>query len=271
MTVRAGRRSLLVIGAVSVLSISSAPSATSASSSASVSIWYRGQPTGTPRADELAVIRALGFSGVTWPAELERGRPALEALAATAGLQVTTADASLPLRPGVSFDKPRLDLRITAANRDAVAAIVWRAVAHGTRTVAFDAGSPAGHGLERPDGSLHSWVRSALDVARQFAANDRLFASLQPGPGVTLTPAALAGVDITMLDAGRAWLVIATNSSPAERRGRARLPSGVPYAIWVEMLDGSTLAMVGEPAGPLWPFTLPPRSARLYLTDKKQK
>ena len=32
-----------------------------------VAVWYRGAPAGTPRQDDLAVIRALGFNGVVWP------------------------------------------------------------------------------------------------------------------------------------------------------------------------------------------------------------
>ena len=44
-----------------------------ASESPSVSVWYRGDPAGTPRQDDLAVIRALGFPRVTWPAQHAAG------------------------------------------------------------------------------------------------------------------------------------------------------------------------------------------------------
>jgi hypothetical protein len=39
----------------------------------------------------------------------------------------------------------------------------------------------------------------------------------------------------------------------------------------MDLLDGSTLAMIGEPAGPLWKLSMPPHSARLYTIDKKLK
>ena len=60
-----------------------------------VSIWYRGTPAGNPRADDLSVIRALGFGGVTWPADQTKGlvrsrigapTPSLDA---TVGYQIT--------------------------------------------------------------------------------------------------------------------------------------------------------------------------------------
>jgi hypothetical protein len=58
-----------------------------------VTVWYRGTPAGTPRQEELAVIRALGFGGVTWPASQTQSVEALKKMAADVGLQVTLADA----------------------------------------------------------------------------------------------------------------------------------------------------------------------------------
>src|SRR6188508_169289 len=82
-----------------------------------VGVWYRGTPAGTPKQEELAVIRALGFAAVTWPASQKTGLEAFKAMAAAAGLQVTIAAQPKPVTPA-SLLKPseRLDLIITPQN-----------------------------------------------------------------------------------------------------------------------------------------------------------
>ncbi len=50
-----------------------------------------------------------------------------------------------------------------------------------------------------------------------------------------------------------------------------RLPAGAPYAIWLNLLDATTLAMNGEAAGPRWNLRLEPGAARVYIIDKVMK
>ena len=237
-----------------------------------VGVWYRGTPAGTPKQEELAVIRALGFGAVTWPASQKAGLETLTAMAAAVGLQVTVAAPPKPVTPG-SLLKPsdRLDLIVTPQNADAMTALTWRAIARGARTIMFDSGAPQGAGLENPDRSLKPWVRKAIDVARQFGANTRLIRSLRPGPGVIVTPDLSPALDVVMVDADRGWMLVATNTSPDPVTASVRLPAGTAYAIWVDLLDGTTLAMNGEAAGPRWTLKMAPQTARVYVIDKIMK
>jgi len=239
-----------------------------------VSVWYRGTPAGTPLATELAVIRALGFGGVVWPAP-PAGQPSanpIVALAEAAGLTLTRAAAPQPATPQSVLEPPaRVDLIASGPDVGALTALAWRAVAHGARSLAFDGGGEHGAGLENPDRSLKPWARAAIDVARQFSANPRLIASLAPGPGLITTPDLAPALDVVMLDAGRAWAVIATNTSNAQVTATVRLPAGTPYAIWLDVLDGSTLAMNGEAAGPRWNLKLAAHAAHVYVIDKVMK
>jgi len=165
-----------------------------------------------------------------------------------------------------------------------LAPLAWRAVAHGARAIAFDAGSLQGAGLNASDGSLKPWVRDAIGVARQLTANSRLVDVLTPGPGVIVAPGAGAdpgpatgvpgvtqALDVVLLDGDRSWVLVATNLSNAPVRATVRLPAGAPYAIWVSWLDGSTLAMAGEPAGPRWTLQMDASGVRVYLIDKATK
>ena len=52
------------------------------------SLWYRGTPPGTPRADDLAAIRAIGFTSVTWPQAYTEGAAELRRLTEIVGLAV---------------------------------------------------------------------------------------------------------------------------------------------------------------------------------------
>lgn len=238
-----------------------------------IGVWYRGTPAGTPRQEELSVIRALGFNGVTWPASQTSGVAALRQMAAIAGLQVTVAVPPKGATPASALlPAPRLDLIVTPQNADAVTAIAWRAIAHGARTLMFDSGSPTGAGLENPDRSLKPWVRAAIGVARQFEANSRLILALGTGPGVVLTPDRKPDLDVVLLDADRSWALIISNTSAAPVETVLRLPPGTPYAIWFDMLDATTLAMNGsEAAGPKWTLRTAPYTARVYVIDKVRK
>jgi hypothetical protein len=240
-----------------------------------VSVWYRGTPAGTPVAAELAVIRALGFGGVVWPAapvqRPEASNP-MVALADAAGLTLLRAVAPQAATPQSALTPPaRVDLIASGQNAAAITALAWRAVAHGARSLAFDGAAEQGAGLENPDRSLKPWARAAIDVARQFSANPRLIGSFAPGPGLITTPDLAPALDVVMLDAGRAWAVIATNTSNAVVTATVRLPAGAPYAIWLDVLDGSTLAMNGESAGPRWDLKLAAHAAHVYVIDKVTK
>ena len=237
-----------------------------------VSIWYRGTPAGTPRADDLAVIRALGFGGVTWPADLRAGLETFKTLAAAAGLEASVVAQAAPFAPDAAIPPgDRFDLRLTAANTEAISPIAWRAVSRGTRVIGFDAGAATGSGLEEADRSLKVWARRARDISRQLTTNRRLFATLKPAPGVVVAPDRSPALEVVLLDADRSWLCFATNVSGRTVTADVRFPAGVPYAIWMDLLDGTTLAMLSEPAGPLWSLSLPPFTAKLYTIDKKLK
>ena len=237
-----------------------------------VSIWYRGTPAGTPRQEELAVIRALGFTGVTWPASQKSALEGLKAMAASTGLQVSVADSPKPATAeSVLTRRDRVDLVVTPQNVATLTPLAWRAIAHGARVIGFDSGAATGAGLENADRSLRSWVPAARGVARQFTANDRLIKALRPGPGVIMTPESVPGLDVVMLDADRSWVVIATNTSSTPVAASVRLPAGTPYALWTDLLDNSSLAMAGETAGPRWNLKMDAHSTRVYLMDKKQK
>ena len=191
-----------------------------------------------------------------------------------------------PLDAAAALTPPaHVDIIVTPENAGIIAPLAWRAVAHGARAIAFDAGSPQGAGLNEQDGSLKPWVRDAIGVARQLTANARLVEVLAPGPGVIVartggrrqarsrprdgTPR--RALDVVLLDGERSWVLVATNLSNAPVQATVRLPAGAPYAIWVSWIDGSTLAMAGELAGPRWTLQMDANSVRVYLIDKATK
>jgi len=245
-----------------------APSA-SISGEPVVSVWYRGNPAGTPRQSDLGAIRALGFNGVTWPKSASRTESELRRLADLVGLTAevvdapATATAESTLKPG-----RRVDVLVSTAGAGHIPALAWRAVAHGARTVAFDSGDRAGAGLDEKDGSLKPWARAAIAIARQLTGNSRLVRILKPGPGVLLTPPHPPALDVVLLDGEKTWVVVATNTSEETQTTSARLPAGAPYAMWISWVDGGTLAMADEPPGPRWNFQIAPGAARVYLIDK---
>jgi len=231
-----------------------------------LSVWYRGNPAGTPRQGDLGVIRALGFNGVTWPASNARTAE-LQKMAAIVGLKVILADRPVPAT-GDSVLTPgeRIDIVVTADNLFMLQALTWRAVAHGARTISFDAGALAGAGLEESNGELKPWARQAIALTRQLTGNSRLVDVLTPGPGVvaSITP----GLDVVLLDGVRTWVIVATNTSRESITSTVRLPSGAPYAMWTNWIDGGALAMVDEPQGPRWNLKITDGTARVYLIDK---
>jgi len=237
-----------------------------------VTIWYRGTPAGTPKQEDLNVIRALGFVAISWPASQTKSVDALKKMAATAGLQVMVSDPPKPATAeSVLAGAERVDFVVTPQNSPALTALAWRAIAHGSRVIGFDAGVTNGAGLENFDRSLRPWVPAARTISRHFGANNRLIQVLRPGPGVLISPDAVPGLDVAMLDADRSWVLVATNTSSAPVAATVRLPAGAPYALWADLLDTSTLAMAGEAAGPRWNLKMDANGAHVYIIDKKMK
>ena len=238
-----------------------------------VSVWYRGNPAGTPRQSDLGAIRALGFTGVTWPRTSASGVDELIRLAGLVGLKVVIADGPPAPIDGRAALRPanRVDIAVASATPGMISALAWRAVAHGGRVIAFDGGTRTGAGLEEPNGALKPWARAAISVSRQLTANANLANAMKPGPGLIFTPAPPPGLDVVLLDADRSWVIVATNTSGSPVSSRVRLPAGTPYALWVSWLEGSPLAMISEPAGPRWMLAMEPRSARVYIIDKRMK
>ena len=117
---------IAVLAACSVLS--------EARSETVVSVWYRGTPAGTPNQDDLAMLRAMGFRAVTWPASQAAGVAELRRQAAIVSLGVEvraplpSVTAASALVPG-----PQIDVRIPSLPLALMPATVWRAVAHGAR------------------------------------------------------------------------------------------------------------------------------------------
>jgi len=236
-----------------------------------VAVWYRGNPVGVPQQSDLGAIRALGFNAVVWPAVHEVGLAQLYSLAARVGLKVISADKPRPITGSSALKPPaRVDIAVTSATGPTILALAWRAVAHGGRVIAFDGGMPAGAGLEETDRSLKPWVRTAINIARALTANANLAGMMRSGPRVSVTPKP-AGLDVAMLDADRAWVIVATNTSSNPIKAEARLPKGTPYALWVSWLEGPPLAMVSESSGPRWVLSLEPYGAQVYIIDKKMK
>ena len=238
-----------------------------------VAVWYRGNPAGTPRQSDLGAIRALGFTGVTWPRSSAAGLDELTRLAGLVGLKVLIADnPSAPIDGRSALRPPaRVDIAVASATPGMISALAWRAVAHGARVIAFDAGVRTGAGLEEPNRALKPWARAAIGVSRQLSANANLVNALKPGPGLIFTPTPPPSLDIVLLDGDRSWVIVATNTSASPIASRVRLPAGTPYALWVSWLEGSPLAMISEPAGPRWMLRMEPRSAQVYIIDKVMK
>jgi hypothetical protein len=229
-----------------------------------VAVWYRGTPAGTPTLDDLAAIKAAGFGAITWPSGDAGSVAVASRLAETVGLAVVIQPdvrAVSPFEGRVNVDVPR----IRAA---AIPAIVWRAVANGVRTVSFDPGQAQGTGLDRPDGRRHDWVAPAVAIARQLSANAVLIGGLRhvtPAAFVSSRPSSL---EVELFEGSRAWVIIATNTGRARVRAEVSLPRGVPYAIWVSLLDASTIAMLDRPAGARWKFEIGAGVAAVYVIDK---
>ena len=66
-------------------------------------------------------------------------------------------------------------------------------------------------------------------------------------------------------------MLIATNTGQSRAEAEVALPPGVPYAIWVSLVDASTIAMRDRPAGARWRFEIDAGAAAVYVIDKTLK
>ncbi|HET9372351.1 MAG TPA: hypothetical protein VFO19_18945, partial [Vicinamibacterales bacterium] len=179
-----------------------------------VAVWYRGAPAGVPRLDDLAALRAFGFTTVSWPIELKKGEPDLRRFAGIVGLAVDVRDPAPPLTAERALSPTgRVDLHVDTVSAADVPALVWRAVAHGARIIAFDPGAGSEAGWTTATGEPAPWVASAREIARQFTFNESLIETLRPGPRVVLPSGAPSGLDVVLLAGDRSWVMIATNTS----------------------------------------------------------
>ena len=237
-----------------------------------VSIWYRGSPAGVPKLDDLAAISAIGFRAVTWPAGQASGVTELHRMANELGLTLLIRmSAGAPRNDGTQPPTERLDVPVSAEGADGLAARVWRAVAQGAREISFDPGQKEGTGLVMGNGQTPAWVAPAVAFSRQLFPNVRLVDRLRPGPPVVLEPPGPPGLEVVLLDADQSWVIVATNSSRERRNAVARLPAGVPYALWVSWIDGSTIGMLSQPSGPRWSFEIDGGAALVYIIGKVQR
>lgn len=220
-----------------------------------VTIAYPGSPRGVPKLDDLAAFRAMGFKAITWTGGGSGGAE-LGKLAASVDLAVVD----------------RADVTIKAAGAaDGIEALAWRALVRGARVLRIDPGQPQGTGFTRANGDPQPWVRPAVALTNQVVANPALIEILRRGPGVAIVPPVPKGLEITLLDGGRAWVLVATSTAKAEVHAVAKLPPGVPYALWVSLIDGSMLSMLREDSGPRWTLAIAPGDAKVYVIDKIRK
>lgn len=236
-----------------------------------VSVWYRGTPPGVPHEDDLAAIRAQGFTGITWPASQLAGLSELQRLARGVGLRVAIHAAPVHLTAPDAVRPPaHVDIVVSRLGAAEIPALVWRAVAHGARDIAFDPGSSpgGGSGLTDTSGRPLAWVAPAAAIARQLTFNGRLFGTVTGGPPVTLAAPVPAGVDVVLLEAPRAWVLVSTNTSNTRVTAIAELPKAVAPALWTSLLDGSGMSMLSRPVGPRWTFELGAGEAGIWTIEK---
>ena len=235
------------------------------------SVWYRGLPVGVPRQVDLEAIRDNGFTAVTWPLQHVNGAEQLQRMAAALGLTVVVRSESVPLTFGNATNGDlRADLLVSRTPRADWPALMWRAVAHGSRTISFDAGLAEGTGLWDENGP-RDWVSVAAALGRQFTSSAGLWRSATRGPVVVVDPADTR-LDLSLLDNGRSWIIIVTNASstPGEVIDTyATFPKDVPAAEWLNLFDGTMMSMLYRPAGSRWHVRLGPGEAKVFVIDKR--
>jgi hypothetical protein len=225
-------------------------------------VLYRGDPAGTPRADDLATIKASGFDAVAWPSAYASRRDLTASLAAKVDLQFVVDPSPGAVPAGIV----RLDVSRRPRHVEADA---WRAYQRGVRVVIFDPGSGPGVKLTDKNGGIQQWVEPARAFARQLTVNRLLFDRARPGTATLLSTGG-ADVKVSLFHTDRAWMLIATNTSVRAGRLVARLPKAVPIALWTNMLDGSSMSMPRRADGPTWTAAIGPGKALVYLIDRAE-
>jgi hypothetical protein len=263
------RRSSFLTVLVVLASIAAcAPAAPIGPAQPSVGMWYRGR-AGVPKLDDLAVMKAVDFSSVTWPAGDTAGLTALKKLAATIGLSVIPRDSVARLTPAVALSPGQyVDVLVPQTPPALITPLVWRAVAHGARVVSFDPGLTAGSGLNDINGAPPVWLPAAKAIARTLSFNAQLIEDFRPGPTLRVDDPKPADFDVVFLDVGKSWAVIATSLAQTPIRAVVHFPKDVPYALWVSMLDGSNMSMLSQPEGPVWTVNLPPNGTEFCVIEK---
>jgi hypothetical protein len=210
----------------------------------------------------------LGFSAVTWPAS----KPAVSTgviaeRAAAAGLPVILREMAAPLTPRMSREfGAHVDIQPSRVPAVALSALIWRVIAHGARVVSFDPGNDVPLAdLERRH---PAWLEAVAAVARQLQANGALIGAARAGPPLRVEPLPL-DLDVVLLDVGRTWMVVATSTSPRRLQAVVRFPAEMPYAMWLNLLDGTSLAMLELADGPAWTVDLAPGGVAIYIIDKR--
>ncbi len=237
-----------------------------------VSVWYRGSPTGQPREDDLAVIHALGFGSVTWPATSSGGVADLRRMAETVGVGIQIRPEPLLLNPASAMHpRPVMDLSAKEVAVEDIPAIVWRAVAHGARVICFDPGPAEGTGLQNAAGRTAPWLQAAKTIARQLSFNAKLFGDIRAAAPVSVLGPAAPALDVVLMQDERSYVLFATNATRSRVKAIAKLPPAVPAAMWVNLLDGSQMSMLSQPNGPRWDLDLEAGSARVYVISKVEK
>jgi hypothetical protein len=225
-----------------------------------------------PNQNDLATLRALGFTAVTWPAAQTAGVEELRRQAAVVSLAVDVRAPKPPLTIAAALEPAlQVDVHVPSLPPPLLAATVWRAIAHGARTIAFDAGAPAGAGVDDVNGQTPAWIAPARTIARQVSANVRLFDQIAGGTPVKWQSVSgpSGALDAVMFQTMRDWVIVATNTSTSRVEGQATLPAVLPYAPWGSLLDGQVMAMRQNAGGPVWQLVLEPGGTRIYVTTKK--
>lgn len=235
-----------------------------------MSVWYRGTPAGVPRQDDVALLRSLGFTAVSWPAQHEAALPALRRLAQPLGVRVLVeADRPDQLAAAVEYEGNRVRFRVDRVSTARLAALAWSALARGAAVFSFDAGAAEGHGVADAAGVERPWVRPAVAFAGQVGANALLFESMTAAPAAVLETRADPEVTVALFAAPRVWVLILANTATSVRTVSARLAANVPYAIWTSLIDASTMSMLSERTGPQVVLELRPGQAAVYFADRE--
>lgn len=244
-----------------IVTVSVAVASTANAAERVAAVAYRGTPAGVPRLDDLAAIRALGFSAILWPSRFESRIQAVRDLGVSVGLEIIVA----PDGPPMAASDRRI-ARIETVQSDMTQARAWRALQEDARIIAFDAGTREGAGLDDGAGGVHPWVHPARAFARQLAANAALFDRVVVQPAVPVV-SDNRDVRVSLFKDDRVWMVVATNTSARAARLTARLPSGVPVALWISLLDGSGMSMPESSTGPTWTAEIDAGAALVYVID----